>query len=82
MDEVGIGSEEVKLYRVRTRLSRVLYDNSDCVINIVPPIDKVDVASAIETMKRTRASTWPEGEGQGDVSLHLQRPGDRECDKG
>jgi len=52
VDEPGVGDEHVKLYPVRTRFSRLLYHGADCVVQIVPPIDEVDVAAAIKTMKR------------------------------
>ncbi len=51
-EEPGVGDQQVKLYRVRTRLSRLLYRNADCVIHFVQPIDDIDIPSAIETMKR------------------------------
>jgi len=52
-DERAVGDEQVRLYPVRTRLSRLLYDGADCVAQIVPPIEKLDATSAMETMKRS-----------------------------
>ena len=52
VDEPAVGDQQVKLYPVHTRFSRLLYHNADCVVHFIPPIDEMDVASAFETMKR------------------------------
>lgn len=51
VEEAAVGDQQIKLYPVRSPLSRLLYGGADCVVHIVPPIDEVDVAAAIETMK-------------------------------
>lgn len=51
--ESGVGDDQVKLYAVRTPLSRYLYgDKMDCVIHIIPPLHKAD-ASILHTMQRS-----------------------------
>lgn len=52
IDEPGVGDEHVKLYPVRTRLSRMLYFGADCVIDTTASTDEVNVPAAIATMKR------------------------------
>jgi len=52
VDEPGVGDQQVKLYPVRTRLSRFLYRDADCVIHILVPLDELDLAAALKTMKR------------------------------
>jgi len=52
LEEQAVGDQHVRLYPVRTGLSRLLYPDADCVVYFVPPIDEIDIASAIETMKR------------------------------
>jgi hypothetical protein len=50
--ESGVGDDQVKLYQVRTPLSRYLYGNdTDCVIHILRPVDEVD-AGIVLTMQR------------------------------
>lgn len=39
LDEPAVGDQQVKLYPVRTRLSRLLYYDVDCVVYFVPPVD-------------------------------------------
>ncbi len=51
-DEPALGDDQVKVYPVRTPLSRYLYgDNVDCVIRIVPPIEEAK-SGVVLTMKQ------------------------------
>jgi hypothetical protein len=52
IEEPGVGDQHVKLYPVRTRLSRMLYFGADCVVDTAAPTDDVNVPAAIATMKR------------------------------
>ncbi|HEX4141986.1 MAG TPA: M56 family metallopeptidase [Pirellulales bacterium] len=49
--EAGIGNEQVKVYAVRTPLSRLLLygDRDDCVIHVIPPVEEAkDVAPTVK----------------------------------
>ncbi|MHC4401410.1 MAG: M56 family metallopeptidase, partial [Planctomycetota bacterium] len=53
--ESGVGDDQVKVYPVRTPLSRYLYGHDfDCVIHIIPPIHEAG-AGILLTMQRSLA---------------------------
>lgn len=42
-DETGVGDERVKVYPIRTPLSRYLFSHEDdCVVRVIPPLDQVN----------------------------------------
>jgi hypothetical protein len=73
-EEPGVGDQQVKLYLVRTRLSRLLYRDVDCVIHFVRPIDEIDIPSAVETMKRCLPQLELKKKGKVNFLYHWNDP--------
>lgn len=79
--ESGVGDDQVKVYPVRTPLSRYLYgDAYDCVIHIIPPIHEAD-AGILLTMQRSLAQLKLEKKDRACLLYHWKRGHESEADE-
>ena len=81
--EEPVGNDTVRVYPVRTALSRLIFNDADCVLRIVPPLSEItaiqtqgissrlpDYLIRLDLKRRTRLTVISSSDGQIDATVH------------